>query len=72
VTTEEAIARLHTDPDFICIRRFDYSVETLLERFPDGAPDKTIAQALMISIEDVESLYNGIVAKLRAQLDPSL
>jgi DNA-binding CsgD family transcriptional regulator len=47
-------------------------VETLLERFPDGAPDKTIAQALMISIEDVESLYNGIVAKLRAQLDPSL
>lgn len=73
MTTEEAIARLHTDPDFVCIKRFDYSLENLLQRFPEGAPDKTIAQALMITIEDVERLYNGVIAKLRSTLvDPSL
>lgn len=73
MTTEEAITRLHLDPDFVCIKRFDHSLENLLKRFPEGAPDKTIAQALMIPIEDVERLYNDIMSKLKARMiDPSL
>lgn len=73
MTTEEAIARLHTDPNFICIRRFDYSMENLLRRFPEGAPDATIAKALLVSVDDVERLYSEIITKLRSALvDPSL
>lgn len=72
MTTEEAIARLHIDPDFICIKRFDYSLDVLLRRFPEGAPDKTIALALMITPEDVDRLYNLIIEKLKAAMNADL
>jgi hypothetical protein len=73
VSPEETIIRLHTDPDFVANKRFDYSLEKLVERFPDGAPDKTIATALMISVEDVPRLYADVMAKLRSRIaDPSL
>jgi hypothetical protein len=68
VTTEEVLHKINTDPDFVFIKRFDYSLVKLLERFPDGAPDHTVAKALMITPEDVEKLYRVVVEKLRASL----
>jgi hypothetical protein len=69
VNTEEAIACLHSDPNFIGIRRFEYSLEHLLQRFPEGAPDATIAKALLISVEDVDRLYQQIVEKLKLTIN---
>jgi hypothetical protein len=65
VTYEEALKRIDTDPDFIYCKRFDNSLEKCLDRHPDGAPTKLIAQALMMTEEQVEELYTGVVQKLR-------
>lgn len=68
MTTEEAIQRIQNDPDFVALKRFEYSLEKVMERFPEGAPDRTIAQALMISEDDVPRLYAEIVVRLREKL----
>lgn len=57
--------RLASEPDFIALKRFDFSLVKLLERYPDGAPDKVIAAALLISEPEVEELYQQAVAQLR-------
>lgn len=53
------------DPDYVAMKRFENSLEKLLERYPDGCPDKVIAQALMVSEEEVEEMYQKAVLKLR-------
>jgi hypothetical protein len=63
--------RLETDPDFILIRRFDYSLKRLVERYPEGAPDRIIAQALGIEEHEVQEIYRGIVLKLKSLLSPT-
>jgi hypothetical protein len=71
MTTEEVLALINNDPDFIHVKRFDFSMAKLLERFPDGAPDRTIAQALMITPDDVQRIYDDIVERLKVALaDP--
>lgn len=62
--------RIETEPDFIAIKRFDYSLNKLLERYPEGVPTRVIAQALMMEESEVEELYQKIIAKLRKNLDP--
>lgn len=58
--------RVNEDQDFVALKRFDYSLEALLERYPDGCPDRVIAQALLISEPEVEELYQETVLKLRS------
>lgn len=63
--SKDVFSSVVLDEDFIAIRRYNYSLKKLLEKYPDGAPNKVIAQALAIDEEDVENLYNLTVAKLR-------
>mgnify|MGYP000935186440 CR=1 FL=1 len=65
MTTHE---RIDADPDFIDMKRFGYSLQALLARYPDGVPDKYIAQALSVTEEEVEMLYQQTVAKLRERM----
>lgn len=51
------------------IKRLGYSLVRVMDRFPDGAPDRTIATALMMTPEDVERIYQDIIKRLRAKLD---
>jgi hypothetical protein len=60
--------RLETEPDFVNLKRFGYSLETAMNRYPDGAPDNVVAAALCISEAEVESRYQTIVQKLRSLL----
>jgi hypothetical protein len=57
--------KINNDPNYIHIRRFEYSLSKLLERYPEGVPDKYIAQALDIEEEEVDALYEQTVQKLR-------
>jgi len=68
MTVDEALQRIEHDPDFIYAKRFDYSLSKLLERYPDGAPPRVIAQALLTTEEDVESQYQKIIHKLRRRM----
>jgi len=54
------------DPNYINIKRFGFSIDTLLQRYPDGAPNKIVASALMMTEEEVEEFYEGVVEKLRS------
>jgi DNA-binding NarL/FixJ family response regulator len=65
LTTSEARLKAKQDPDFINLKRFDYSIEKLLERYPEGAPNKLIAQGLMLSEDEVDTIFNNIILKLR-------
>jgi hypothetical protein len=65
MSIDEIKQRIAKDPDFINLKRFDYSLKKLLERYPEGAPVNVISQALMIPEEDLEVLYENILVKLR-------
>ncbi len=57
--------KTETDPDYILIKRFDYSLAELLKKHPEGVEDRVIAEALGLSEEQVEQLYQSAVVKLR-------
>lgn len=68
MTTEQAKKLLVEDPNFVAIKRYGYSLTKMLERYPDGCPHRLIAQALLITEDDVQAMYDGIVLKLRARM----
>lgn len=65
MTVEEIRQLIDTEPDFVNLRRYGNSLEKVIETYPDGAPDKVIAQALLMTPEEVEELYENVVIKLR-------
>lgn len=65
---EKILEKIHKDEDFINLKRFDYSLNQLLKRYPDGAPNKVIALALDIPEEEVENIYKKIVENLREKM----
>ena len=69
MTGSEARKRIRHDPNFVYLKRFDFSMEKLLDRYPEGVPNKLIAQALLITEEDVETIYNNIIEKLRKNMN---
>ena len=65
MTPEEAKKRLMEDPDFINIKRYLYSAQALHKRYPEGAPKRLIARAMMLSEEEVDQDMELVVKKLR-------
>lgn len=65
MTPEEVKNMIDTDPDYIASKRYGYSLTALLERYPDGCPDRIIATVLQMSEEEVDAMYQNIVQKLR-------
>jgi hypothetical protein len=59
------LERLAQDPDFILTKRFGYSLQKLVERYPDGAPDHVIAAALGTTETEVERRYQDVVRYLK-------
>lgn len=60
--------RIDTDPDYIALKRFDYSLQKALERYPDGLPAPLVAQALDTSESGVQAEYTILVARIREAL----
>jgi hypothetical protein len=57
--------KLQTEDDFIAIKRFGFSLRSIMDRYPEGVPDRYIAQALAVPEEELPVLYDSVVAKLR-------
>lgn len=57
-----------TDVDFINIKRFDYSLAKLCDKYPEGCEDHIIASALGMPETDVDKRYNELIALIRKQL----
>lgn len=71
MTGDEARARLQSDLDFVYLPKFEFSLQKLMERYPDGVPDRLIAQALMLTEDDVEEMFQSAVLKLRKMMKVS-
>lgn len=65
---QEAKTLIHNDPDFIHLKRFEFSLKKLLAKHPEGVPDRIIAAALMLTEDDVAEMYEGIVSKMRTAM----
>lgn len=65
MTADEAKKKIDTDPDFIFSKRFNNSLKKCLERFPEGAPNKVIAQCLIVTEDEVELIHTQVIEKLR-------
>ena len=61
----EARLKIVHDPSFVYLKRFDFNLDKLMDRYPEGVPNRIIADALMITEDDVEEIYVRIVEKLR-------
>jgi hypothetical protein len=61
----EARELISTDPDYIYLKRFEFSLAKLVEKHPAGVPDRVIAAALLITEDDVQDIYESIILKLR-------
>lgn len=68
MTSAELKRLVESDPDFIAIRKFGYDINTMLKKYPDGAPSSVIAEALLIDESEVEELYSSIIQKIRKQM----
>lgn len=65
---EEVKKRIEKEDDFCNLKRFNFSIREVLERYPEGAPDRLIAAGLCMSEQEVEALYQSAVQKLKAVL----
>ena len=67
---DEIKKMIETQPDFIALRRFGYSLQKLETRYPDGScPDHVVAAALDMTEDQMRSRYASIVAELRNRLN---
>lgn len=65
LTPEQMKQLIENDPDFIASKRYNYSLKMLLERYPEGCPDRIVASALQLEEEEIDAIYQEIVKKLR-------
>lgn len=69
LTQEEIQKKLENDKDFIYSAKYNYSINQIIEKHPEGCTDKLIAKVLKLeSPEQVEVIYQGIVKKLRKKM----
>ena len=65
MSQEEINRRIEEDADFVALKRFDYSLDNVIRRYPDGTPSHVIARALCMTEEQVRATWVSIVQKLR-------
>lgn len=70
--------KIDTDPDFIALKRYGFSLEKLMLKYPDGVPNtergmRLIAQALKMTPEEIQRVTDTIIKTLRKNLhiDPT-
>lgn len=59
------------DDDTINYPRTKNSLKKFLSKYPDGVSDDKIAKVLMLTEEEVQEIYNGIINKFRKALKVS-
>jgi hypothetical protein len=68
---KEVIRRIIEEDDFVYCNKYCNSIKKLVARYPYGAPIRLIANALLMTEEEVEGIYQEIIKKLRTVLLPS-
>ncbi len=56
---------IENDEKFVYSKKFNYDLDVLLKRYPDGCPERVIASILLATEEEVEGWHQQLVQKLR-------
>ena len=62
------IKKINEDPDYIEHPKFSCSIKKLLDKYPDGVDDDTIAKILLMDKSEVEAIYQESIKKIRKKL----
>lgn len=65
---DEKKLKLMEDEDFIDYPKFKNSLKKLVDKYPDGVDNETIAKVLDMTEEEVEETYQSAIKKLQARL----
>ncbi len=57
--------KILSDPDYVHSPKHNNSLATLIERYPNGAPDSVIAKILRIKPDQVKTIFEKILTKLK-------
>jgi hypothetical protein len=62
--------QIDTNPDFIALKRYGNSLESFLEKYPNGVPDdargvRLIAQALQMTEDEVKETVERVIRSIR-------
>ena len=60
--------KIETDPDFINLKRFDFSLKKLCEKYPNGAPERILSQAFCLPEAEINQRYQQTLQKLKSQI----
>lgn len=60
------------NPDYIQSPRYKNSIKSILEAYPEGLDNKTIARILMMSEEELEKTYQEAIKELQKSLKKGL
>jgi len=66
--TEEQRQMIRQETDYVFLRRYHYSVDEAIQKFPDGLPTVMIAKGLGETSDWVESQYRTVVGKIRGMI----
>lgn len=61
--------RIQTDPDFVYSKKHDYSLESIINSYPSGVPDRIICRILQITDDDLKKIYNSAIMTLKNGVD---
>ncbi len=65
---DEARQKIESAEDYVYLARFQFSMKKLLERYPDGVPNRLIAQGLLLTEDEVEAKFQAVIRKIRRAL----
>lgn len=65
LTKQEILDLIHNEDTFVNSKRYGYSIDAVMERYPDGAPDNVICSLLELDSDQLDGLHAGIISKLR-------
>ncbi len=70
IKKETATLLIHTFPDWVNAKRFNYSLQNMIDRYPDGCSNRLIAVALNLPHESrVDKIYAAAIKKIRKRLE---
>lgn len=60
--------RIWSDPDYIDAPKYGNSLHKMLKDYPRGVPNRVACKALQITPEELQSIYESAIVKLRTAL----
>ena len=62
------IEKISSEDDYIYSKKFNNSLNDILQKYPDGVPNNLIAKVLKIKASQIDSMLNRIFTKLKEQM----